>query len=191
MMQSSRAAGQVSNRRDQGLPCESAADAPGTAGSVGRRRVGQRQTIRALPSVVGVVEMPAAVADHHLGELLIPAEMNPQGSGLGILGADLEVLPHLQSPQRLPALQRRSAPPCPWGDDRSMASLPKNYADRAYFPAWMLQHRVKMLPMICSGLVGCASSGALHPAVSACAQSQLVQTIACRFEPQVAESACR
>ena len=77
------------------------------------------------PSVVGVVEMPAAMADHHLGEVLIPADMNPQGSAFGILGTDLEVLPQLQSPQRLPALQRRSAPPCPWGDDRSIASLPQ------------------------------------------------------------------
>ena len=48
--------------------------------------------------MVGVVEVPAAVADHHLAEFLIPAEMNPQGSAFRIFGTDLEVLPHLHAP---------------------------------------------------------------------------------------------
>ena len=37
------------------------------------------------------------MADHHLAKVAIPAEMNAYGSIFRILGADLEVLPHLCS----------------------------------------------------------------------------------------------
>ena len=41
--------------------------------------------------------MPAAMADHHLANVAIPAEMNAHGSIFIILSADLEVLSHLRS----------------------------------------------------------------------------------------------
>ena len=46
-------------------------------------------------SVVGVEQVLTAVANHDLTEIFVPAEMNAKCSVFRILGADLEVLPHL------------------------------------------------------------------------------------------------
>ena len=46
-------------------------------------------------SVGRVVEVLAAMADHHLAQVCVPAEVQAQGAVLGVLGTDLEVLPHL------------------------------------------------------------------------------------------------
>ena len=47
--------------------------------------------------MIWVEKMPAAMADHHLAKVAIPAEMNANGPVFRILSANLEVLPHLRS----------------------------------------------------------------------------------------------
>ena len=53
--------------------------------------------------------MLAAMADHHSAKLGIPAEMNTQRAVFGILGANLEVLPHLDG---LAVVGERACPTC-------------------------------------------------------------------------------
>jgi hypothetical protein len=44
--------------------------------------------------VVRTVQVLAAVADHHLLEIVIPVEVHPQGVVHRVLHPDLELLPH-------------------------------------------------------------------------------------------------
>ena len=45
-------------------------------------------------SVIRVVEVLTAMADHHLRKVGVPAEVNTESAVFGVLGSDLEVLPH-------------------------------------------------------------------------------------------------